>query len=103
MESRGRQINQVAFTVLMVLSVTALLAVLSGYRQAPLPDEGFSAHIFQLAIGALVPVVLVFFATADWTEPGRSTRRLIIPAAVVLLAFSALYYLEHYFYPLHYH
>jgi cytochrome bd-type quinol oxidase subunit 2 len=102
METRGRQINRIARAVLLVLSLAALIAVLSGYLQAPAPDEGISAHIFQLAIAALAPAVLVFLATADWTRPGRSTRPLVFPAAVVLLAFSSLYYLEHYFYPLHY-
>jgi hypothetical protein len=76
--------------------------LLVGYTQPPLPDEGTGAHIFQLSIVALVPMGLLFLATADWTQPVRTVRRLAFPGAVVVLAFAALYYLEHYFHPAHY-
>ena len=92
---RLQQINRVSSRALIVLSLVALLAVLSGYFQAPQPDEGAAAHIFQLAIVALVPMVLLFFATVDWKDPLRSTRVLGIPASALVLAFGALYYLEH--------
>jgi hypothetical protein len=99
----AQQVNRLSSIALTVLSVTALLDVLLlGYTQPPLPDEGTGAHIFQLSIVALVPTGLVFLSTADWTEPLRSIRRLAIPAAAVVLAFTALYYLEHYYYPSHY-
>ena len=91
-----QQINRVSGKVLIVLSLTALLAVLSGYFQAPQPDEGSAAHIFQLAIVALAPTILLFLATADWKQPWRSARPLAFPAAALVLAFAALYYLEHY-------
>jgi len=91
-----QQINRVSSRAIIVLSLVALLAVLSGYFQAPQPDEGAAAHIFQLAIVALVPMVLLFFATVDWKEPFRCTRVLAIPASALVLAFGALYYLEHY-------
>lgn len=93
---RVQQINRVTSRALIALSLVALLAVLSGYFQAPQPDEGAAAHIFQLAIVALVPMVLLFFATVDWKDPLRSTRVLEIPASALVLAFGALYYLEHY-------
>jgi hypothetical protein len=101
---RAQQINRVSSIGLIVLSLTALLPVLSGYLPGhpPQSDEGAAAHIFQLSIVALVPMTLLFFATADWTQPLRSVRRLAFPAAAVVLAFAALYYLEHYYYPAHY-
>ena len=100
---RAQQINRVSGVVLVVLSLTALLDVLLlGYTQPPLPDEGTGAHIFQLSIVALVPTGLLFLATADWMQPARTVRRLALPAAIVVLAFAALYYLEHYYYPAHY-
>ena len=99
---RAQQINRVSSIVLIVLSLIALLDVLLSYTQPPLSDEGTLAHIFQLAIVALVPTGLLFLATADWTQPVRTARRLALPAAAVVLAFAALYYLEHYFYPAHY-
>src|SRR5947208_16359689 len=69
MPMRAEQINRLSIVVVIVLSLTALLSVLSGYLHAPLPDEGAAAHIFQLSIVALVPMILLFLATADWTQP----------------------------------
>jgi hypothetical protein len=100
---RTQQINGISSAGLIVLSLTALLDVLFlGYTQPPLQDEGTGAHIFQLSIAALVPTGFLFLATSDWTQPVRTARRLAFPAVVVLLAFAALYYLEHSFYPSHY-
>ncbi len=93
---REQQINRVAFKIIVVLSFLALMAVLSGYAQPPQPDEGTAAHIFQLSIVALVPITLLFFGTLDRKHPLRSVRPLALPAAALVLAFAALYYLEHY-------
>jgi len=102
---RGRRINRVSGIVLVALSLTALLTVASGYRvsfhplsvstQPPQPDEGTQAHVFQLSILALAPTILLFLASADWKRPLRSARPLALSATAVLLAFGALYYLEH--------
>ena len=106
---RAQQINRVSSIGLIVLSLTALVtvllgmvltAVLSGHITPPEPDEGTGAHVFQLSIASLVPMGLVFLATADWTQPLRSVRRLAFPAAAVVLAFGILYYFEKY-YPAH--
>jgi len=99
---RGEQLNRVSGKVMLGLSVLALLTVVSGYFQAPQPDEGTAAHIFQLSIVALVPTILLFLATADWKQPLRSARPLMVPAVALVLAFVALYYLEHYYYPGYY-
>lgn len=93
---RGQQIKRVSGKILIVLSLTALLAVLSGYTQPPQTDEGTAAHILHLSIVALVLMVLVFLATADWRQPLRSARPLAFPAAALVLAFGALYCLEYY-------
>jgi hypothetical protein len=93
---RAQQINSVSGKVLIALSLVALLTVLSGYTQPPQPDEGTAAHIFQLSIVALVPILTLFLVTADWKERWRSARPLAITAAALVLAFGALYYLEHY-------
>jgi len=93
---RVEQINRASSKVLIVLSLTALFAVLSGYAQPPQPDEGTAAHIFQLSIVALVPMIILFLATADRRLPLRSARLLAVPAGALVLAFGALYYLEHY-------
>ena len=92
----AHRINSVSAAVLIILSLTALLAVLSGYLQPPQPDEGAAAHIFQLAIVSLLPVILLFVATANWKSPWRTARPLAVSGAVLVFAFGALYYLEHY-------
>ena len=95
-----RQVNRASGIGLIVLSLTALLTVLSGLAQPAQfsqPDEGTAAHIFQLSIAALVPLTLVFLATADWTRPSRSARVLGVAGVIVVLAFAALYYGEHYY------
>jgi|ERR1700690_159194 len=94
----GERINRISGRIVTGLSVLALLTVMSGYLQPPHveTDEGAGAHIFQLSIVALVPTILLFFVTADWKKPLRSARTLVFPAAALVLAFGALYYLEHY-------
>ena len=94
---RESQINRSSGIALIVLSLTALVTVLSGYIQSPQPDEGAGAHIFQLAIVGLVPVLVAFLATADWTQRSRSVRPLAFSSVAVVLAFGALYYLEHFY------
>ncbi len=97
---QAQQVNRVSGGVITVLSLIALLTVLSGYLQpphTPEPDEGAGAHIFQLSVVLLVPMLVLFFATADWKRPWRSARPLTIPAIALALAFGALYYLEHYY------
>jgi uncharacterized BrkB/YihY/UPF0761 family membrane protein len=96
---RTRQLNRLSSVGLVVLSFTALIVVLWGYTQPPLPDEGTGAHIFQLSIVALLPVTLVFVATADWSRPSRSAWPLAVAIVATGLAFVALYYLEHVYYP----
>ena len=90
------QINRVSSKVLIALALVALLTVISGYFGSHQSDEGAVAHIFQLSIVALLPMGLLFLVTVDWKTPLRSTRILAIPASVLVLAFGALYYLEHY-------
>jgi hypothetical protein len=92
---RAQLINSISSKVVIGLSLTALLAVLSGYTQPAQPDEGAAAHIFQLSIVVLVPMTLLFLATADWRQPLRNARSLAIPAAALVVAFGALYHLEH--------
>jgi hypothetical protein len=93
---RTQQVNRINGKVIIVLSLIALLTVVSGYFQPHQQDEGPAAHIFQLSIVALVPTILLFLLTADWKQPRRSARPLAIPAAALACAFAALYYLEHY-------
>ena len=99
---RAQQINRVSGKILIVLSLIALFTVLSGYFQAPQPDEGAGARIFQLSVVALVPTILLFLTTADWAKPSRNARLLAFTGVTMALAFGALYYLEHYFYTEHF-
>ena len=95
---RTQHVNRVSGVALVALPLTALLVVLWGYTQPPLPDEGTGAHLFQVslvALVALVPTALVFLTTADWSRPRRSARPVAVAAAATAVALAALYFLEH--------
>jgi energy-coupling factor transporter transmembrane protein EcfT len=99
---RGEQIHRISSRIVIALSLIALLAVLSGYLQPPhtqngREDEGAAAHIFQISIVLVAGMILVFLATGDWKRPWQSARPLALPAAFLVLAFGALYYLEQYY------
>lgn len=97
--TRAQNANRAAAIAAIVLSLIALLTVLSGYLQPPQPretDEGSAAHIFQLSIAALFPTIIIFLATADWKKPWPSARPLVFPAAALIIAFAVLFYSEHY-------
>jgi hypothetical protein len=91
-----QHVNRVSSIAILLLSLAALLVVLWGYTQPPLADEGTGAHIFQLSIAALLPMTFLFLTTADWRQPWRNARLLAVAAAATILAFAALYYLEHF-------
>jgi hypothetical protein len=92
---RAQHVNRVSSIVLVILSLIALLTVLWGLSQPPQPDEGTGAHIFQWSIVALMPMTVLFLGTADWRQPWRSARPLAFAAVATVMAFGALYYLEH--------
>ena len=94
----SQRLNRISRTSLVVLSLTALLTVASGYFQSPQSDEGSAAHVFQISVVLFAGALLVFLATADWRQPVRSTRALLVPGSVLIVSFAALFYLEHYFY-----
>ena len=97
-------VNRVSAIALVALSLVAFLAVLSGAVAAVLTasnpfheaDEGTAAHVFQLSVAGLIPITVLFLATADWMQPARSTSRLALPAVLVAVAFGLLYYFDHY-------
>jgi hypothetical protein len=93
-----QKINRISGATAVGLSLVALAAVVSGYFQRPHADEGSSAHVFQLAIVLLVPTVLALCATADWKERTRVLRPLAVSATSLVIAFGALFYLEHYWF-----
>lgn len=97
----SQRLNRISRKSLIMLSAMALIAVLSGYFQAPQPDEGSAAHIFQISVVLFVAALLVFLATGDWKQPARTVRGLIIPGSALVLSFVALFCLEHYFYAAH--
>jgi hypothetical protein len=95
---RTQWINRVSSGVLILLSLTALVTVVTGLiwpPSMPEADEGTQAHIFQLSIAALFPMTIVVLGTADWRQPWRSARPPVISVAATVLAFAGLYYLEH--------
>jgi hypothetical protein len=100
------RIHRISFLAMFLFSLAALGTILTavvpilltGQVPPPARDEGTQAHIFQVSIVALLPVGLIFCATADWERPWRVGRALVIPAVAVLAAFALLYYFEHFIY-----
>ena len=94
----SERLNLVSSRIIVVLSLIALLTVMSGYtqRRHPAPtDEGAAAHIFQIAVVLIVPALFLFAFTVDWMRPSRIARRLAVPGLALIAAFTALYFLEH--------
>ena len=96
-------INRVSGHVMLGLSLFAMflvggatiIATLGRFNPSPDGDEGTAAHLFQLAIGLLIPAGLAFVVTADWSRPLQVAKRLVVPAVSLVVAFSTLYYMEH--------
>ncbi|HEV8480192.1 MAG TPA: hypothetical protein VGR66_05310 [Candidatus Eisenbacteria bacterium] len=88
-------LNRLAGRAMILLALLALVTVISGYFQKPQPDEGTGAHIFQLSVVALMILIPLFAATANWAEPKKQITPLAITGSALILAFGALYYLEH--------
>jgi hypothetical protein len=82
------------FAMLLVVGLS-LLAALGIFHPSPDGDEGAAARLFQLAIVLLVPAGLAFLVTADWRSPLKVAKRLVVPAAALIVAFSTLYYMEY--------
>ena len=99
----NQTINRVSSYIVLGLSLFAMglvsgatiLTMLGRFNPSPDGDEGTAAHLFQLAIGLLLPTGLVFLVTADWRQPLKVARRLVVPANALGLAFTILYYMEH--------
>src|SRR2546426_592732 len=97
-----QRINQISGKNLIVLSLATFVLVVYGDTLPPESDEGGAAHIFQLLVVAWVPTFLLSFTSANWGQPLRRARTMGFSILALVLAFGALYYLEHYFYPEHY-
>ena len=82
------------FAMLLVVGATVLVKV-GRFDPSPDGDEGTPAHLFQLAIMLLLPAGLAFLVTADWQQPLKVAKRLVVPAIALTVAFTTLYYMEH--------
>ena len=82
------------FAMSLVVGAT-VLARLGRLDPSPGGDEGTLAHLFQLAIVLLLPAGLTYLATANWQQPLNVVKRLVVPTAALVVAFSTLYYMEH--------
>jgi hypothetical protein len=95
------KLNRASAAGMIILSATAFSVVLplwygmlTGHVPSPEGDEGTAAHIFQLCIGSLFLIGLLFVATADWTKPAQAMRRAAMPGVLVLLALGTVFYFE---------
>jgi len=68
-------------------------AIVLGNMAAGVPrqaDEDASAHLFQLAMAAQLPLILLFLATADWRQRQRVIVLLAAQIAAAATAFGVL-------------
>ena len=84
-----------SLVAMFLVSGATILTMLGRFNPSPDGDEGTPAHLFQLAVGLLLPTGLVFLITADWRQPLKVAKRLVLPAVALVLAFTTLYYMEH--------
>jgi len=79
-------------TTAIALSLFAV-AIVVGNVAAGAPreaDENTSAHLFQLAMAAQLPLLLLFLTMADWTRRKRVIFFLVAQIAAAGAAFTAL-------------
>jgi hypothetical protein len=95
-ESSARaRVHRIGALAILFLSAMALLTILIGIGQPPQPDEGTLAHLFQLAVGAILPAALVFFFFADPQRPWREMKIVALASVMLVVAFTLLYWMEH--------
>ena len=87
--------NDFVSGAMIVVSLTALAAVASGFLLPPQADEGAAAHIFQLSVAGFALLLPIFLATSDRVRPSQPARKLVVPGALMSAAFVLLYCLEH--------
>jgi len=96
-------INRIFKYMVLALSLFAMFLVIGGtvltiagrLKPSPGGDEGTLARLFQVAILLLMPTGFVFLVTADWRQPKKVVKNLILPAVALVIAFALLYYMEH--------
>lgn len=91
--SGGRKRAWIYFAATAIaLSVCAAAIVLGNVAAGapPQPDENTWAHLFQLAMAAQAPLVLLFLATADWNQKRRIGILFAGQVVAAAAAFGAL-------------
>ncbi len=78
----------------MALSLFATAIVIGNVAAgaAPQPDENAWAHLYQLAMAAQAPLVLLFVATANWTRARSAMILLVAQLCAAAIAFGALWW-----------
>jgi len=91
----SRKIHNFSRVAPLVMSLLALALIIEGLVQFGLHhrevDEGWQAHLFQLLMVLQVPIVLLFAATANWRQPGRTLWVLGLQTMAWTAALGALY------------
>ena len=84
----------IAMSFAALLSTLGYIAVV-GINQVKTPqDEGIGAHIFQLLIGAQLPIILFFLLKWFPQKPKQAFIVLILQVLAIIIAFAPVYILE---------
>ncbi len=83
------RVNRLSLALPLLLSALAFGLVVANIVAGtpPQADENGSAHIWQLLMGAQLPLVILFIATADWRS---RTPALLVAAQLAAIALACL-------------
>lgn len=85
-------VNRISYLAPLVLSALAF-ALVTGNIVAgvkPTPDEGSSAHLFQLLIGLQAPLIVTFLLTSK-RGPGSLLPRLVVQLLAIVTALAPVW------------
>jgi hypothetical protein len=90
-------VKQPSALIPLLMSISALALVLvhiAMFGTARQPDEGASAHLWQLLMAGQVPIVAYFAITSLPRRPAQTLLVLALQAAAVLAAMAPVFMLH---------
>ena len=76
------------------LAVAIILIHIARFGPAPQPDEGTSAHLWQLLMGLQIPIIAFFAIRWLPRSPRSSLLVLVLQAAAGITAVAPVYFLH---------
>lgn len=83
-----------AMSFAALMWTVSYIAVVGINQEKTLHDEGTGAHVFQLLMGAQLPIILFFLLKWFPQKPKQAFIVLVLQAVAILIAFTPVYILE---------